>query len=90
MLQNYPNPFNPTTTIDFDIASDCQVRIDVCDVLGRTVATLVNGSERAGRHSVIFDASGLPSGVYFYRMQVRTECHRCTEARDREMITILH
>jgi hypothetical protein len=72
LLQNYPNPFNPTTTIDFDVASECQVRIDVSDVLGRTVATLVNGSQRAGRHSVVFDASGLPSGAYFYRMLAGT------------------
>ena len=71
LMQNYPNPFNPSTTIGYEIGSDGQVRIEVCDVLGRTVATLVNGPLRAGRHSVVFDASGLPSGVYFYRMQVR-------------------
>lgn len=67
--QNYPNPFNPETRIQFDLPQDARVELVVFDLLGRQVATLVNGPKVAGRHSAAFDASGLASGVYFYRIQ---------------------
>jgi hypothetical protein len=68
--QNYPNPFNPTTTISFTLAEDCHVSLQVFDVLGRQVATLINQDLRAGKlHSVVFDASSLASGIYFYRLE---------------------
>jgi hypothetical protein len=66
--QNYPNPFNPETSITFDVAEASQVMLTVYNPLGQTVATLVNGTVEAGRHSVSFDAANLPSGLYFYRM----------------------
>ncbi len=67
--QNYPNPFNPTTTIVFNVLGSGFVSLKVYDVLGREVATLVNRQESAGGHTVTFDASRLPSGVYFYRLE---------------------
>jgi hypothetical protein len=69
--QNYPNPFNPTTGIRFQIPGVSEVRLSVYDLLGREVAVLVNGRMGAGAHEVTFDGSALPSGVYFYRLQVR-------------------
>jgi hypothetical protein len=66
---NYPNPFNPQTTIGFALPQSGQVRLVVYDVLGRAVARLVEGTLAAGRHEVVFDASGLPTGVYLYRLE---------------------
>ncbi|MCL4511680.1 MAG: T9SS type A sorting domain-containing protein [Bacteroidetes bacterium] len=68
LSQNYPNPFNPTTTIKFRVASFGFVSLKVYDVLGREVATLVNERMNGGSYVVTFDASKLPSGVYFYRL----------------------
>jgi hypothetical protein len=64
----YPNPFNPSTVIPFQMAAASDVSIRVYDVLGRNVATLVDGFMSAGNHSVQFDASGLSSGVYLIRL----------------------
>ncbi len=69
LYQNYPNPFNPMTTIRFDLPKDDRVRIVVYDILGREVKVLLDEEMKAGRHSVRFDASGLSSGVYFYKMR---------------------
>ncbi len=69
LLQNYPNPFNPSTLISFDVPRAGIISLKVYDVLGKTVATLVNGETSFGRHTVQFNAAGLASGVYFYRLQ---------------------
>ena len=68
LKQNYPNPFNPTTVISFDISQRSYVKLVVYDVLGREVKTLVDEEKSPGRYSVTFNASNLPSGVYFYRI----------------------
>ncbi len=66
--QNYPNPFNPSTKITFNLAIDSKVSLKVFDILGQEVMTLLNGNLVAGGHEVNFNASGLNSGVYFYRI----------------------
>jgi len=68
LAQNYPNPFNPSTTIRFTIPRPGLVTLRVYNVLGREVATLVNGDLSSGSYQVTFEASGLASGVYFYRL----------------------
>jgi hypothetical protein len=67
--QNYPNPFNPTTSVQFDLPRASNVTIEVFNVWGQRIEVLADGSFQSGTHSVSFDASGLPSGTYFYRMQ---------------------
>lgn len=67
--QNYPNPFNPSTTIQYSLDQASDVDLSVFDVNGRRVATLVSGTSAPGTHEVIFDAGGLPSGLYLYRLQ---------------------
>jgi hypothetical protein len=70
LYQNTPNPFNPSTTIRFSVAEPCRVELRVFDVRGREVSVLANGAFSKGEHVVRFDASGLPGGVYFYRIQM--------------------
>ena len=67
--QNYPNPFNPITTIKYEVPELSYVAIKVYDVLGKEMASLVKEEKPAGSYEVEFDASGLPSGVYFYKLQ---------------------
>jgi hypothetical protein len=67
--QNYPNPFNPSTTISFSLPSRSFVRLKIFDLMGREVAALVSEEMSAGNYSKEWNASGIPSGVYFYRLQ---------------------
>ncbi len=69
LSQNYPNPFNPTTTIGYEVPVRAHVTIVAYDILGRRVETLVDGEQQPGHYEVTFNASRLPSGVYFYRLQ---------------------
>ena len=79
LLNNYPNPFNPTTTISYSIGANVEtghamsVQLIVYNLLGQKVATLVNEKQIPGRYSVTLDASQLTSGVYFYKLIVKSE-----------------
>ena len=68
LAQNYPNPFNPSTTIRFALPRESEVTLGIYDLLGREIATLVNETLPAGEYEFTFEANGLPSGVYVYRM----------------------
>lgn len=68
LSQNYPNPFNPTTDIDFTLTNATKVTIDVYNVLGEKVRTLINKKMGSGSHTVVFDGSSLSSGIYFYKL----------------------
>ena len=67
--QNYPNPFNPTTTISYQLPEVNRITLKVFDVLGREVATLVNNVEGPGYKTMQWNASGVASGFYFYKLQ---------------------
>ncbi len=67
--QNYPNPFNPSTRISWQLPISSHVSLKVFDVLGNEIAKLVNEEKPAGSNEIEFDAGGLPSGIYFYRLQ---------------------
>jgi hypothetical protein len=69
LSQNYPNPFNPATTISYALPRTADVALTVFDVLGREVRRLASGTKPTGTYEVTFDASGLPSGIYLYRLQ---------------------
>lgn len=71
LYQNYPNPFNPSTTIRYDLPESGEVLLTVFDITGRKVATVESGAKAAGSYQINFNASQLPSGMYFYQLQTR-------------------
>ena len=72
LRQNYPNPFNPSTNISFSLPSKSVVSVNIYDITGRKVATLVNEELAAGNYVRHWNAANMPSGIYFYRMQAGT------------------
>ena len=75
LMQNYPNPFNPSTTIEYTLNRGGHVNLSVFNITGQKVGVLVDREQTSGRHSITFDASSLPSGVYFYRLTSGTFSH---------------
>jgi hypothetical protein len=69
LKQNFPNPFNPSTSISFDLPEMSDVKLAVYNTVGQEVAVLVNSSLQAGIYTYVFDASSVPSGIYFYRIR---------------------
>tara|TARA_Y100000310_G_C20447788_1_gene699253 strand:- start:76 stop:489 length:414 start_codon:yes stop_codon:yes gene_type:complete len=69
LLQNFPNPFNPTTTIEFSVETKSNTTLQIHDIKGRLVATLVSGKLVPGFHSVVWDASNFASGIYFVKLK---------------------
>lgn len=69
LQQNYPNPFNPSTTIQFNLNQTADVTLEVFNITGQRVSTLINGTLNAGSHTQTFNASGLSSGLYIYRLK---------------------
>ncbi|MFQ3598505.1 MAG: T9SS type A sorting domain-containing protein [Chloroherpetonaceae bacterium] len=69
LAQNYPNPFNPSTTISYQLPVTSDVKLEIFDILGKKVATLVNGRQAAGAYTYTWNASTSASGIYFYRLQ---------------------
>ncbi|MEP0822545.1 MAG: T9SS type A sorting domain-containing protein [Ignavibacterium sp.] len=84
--QNYPNPFNPETSISYDLPEAGHVRIDIYDILGRFIATLVDGQKNAGHHTTSWNTNGLPSGTFMYRMTFISLSSRETRTIARKMI----
>ena len=70
LAQNYPNPFNPATKIRYSLPENSYVVLKVFDALGKRVSTLINEDQNAGEYSVEFKAENLPSGVYYYKIEV--------------------
>jgi len=75
LYQNYPNPFNPNTQIEYDLDRATHVKLEIFDITGRLVKTLVESVQSPGKHSIPFHAAGLASGVYFYRLQTGPSSH---------------
>ena len=86
LYPNYPNPFNPTTKIRYELPLDGFVSLNVFDLTGRLVSILVNKKQSAGCYSLDFDASGLPSGVYLYRIEY--EAYNKNFVKTRKMLLL--
>lgn len=69
LQQNYPNPFNPSTVITYSIPASSNVIIEIYNILGKLITTLVNKNQEPGSYKVYFDAGGLSNGIYYYRIQ---------------------
>ena len=69
--QNYPNPFNPSTMIKYKLPKSSHIKLKVYNLAGQEIATLINKFQLAGEHEVTWQPKGLPSGLYFYKIQAR-------------------
>ena len=86
LSQNYPNPFNPNTVISYQLPVDSKVSLVIYDMTGREVKTLVNERRTAGYYTISFDGSGLASGIYLYRIYVKTDGSDFTATKKMTMV----
>ncbi|MCX6158194.1 MAG: T9SS type A sorting domain-containing protein [Ignavibacteriae bacterium] len=86
LSQNYPNPFNPNTVISYQLPVDSKVSLVIYDMTGREVKTLVNERRTAGYYTISFDGSGLASGIYLYRIYVKTDGSDFTATKKMMMV----
>jgi photosystem II stability/assembly factor-like uncharacterized protein len=86
LMQNYPNPFNPSTKIAFNLPFESEIKLSVYDITGKEISVLVNQSLTAGFHEYQWDASGISSGTYFYRITSSTGGIRNTEVKKMMLI----
>jgi hypothetical protein len=70
VLQNYPNPFNPSTVIKYSVPETGKVKVIVYDMLGKEITTVVNQIKLKGIYEAVFEGSGIPSGIYFYKLLI--------------------
>lgn len=79
LMDNYPNPFNPSTQISFSLSRPEHVTLNIFNILGEHITTLLDGQNSAGTHRITFDAAGLPGGIYLYELEAgnRTEIKKC-------------
>jgi hypothetical protein len=76
LMQNFPNPFNAVTAIGYGLLAVSEVELSIYNVLGQEVATLFEGKQRPGHYTVNWDASGFPSGIYFYRLKTKGQASK--------------
>jgi len=69
LFQNYPNPFNPQTTIAYQLTSPTKVKLNIYNMLGEKITSLISDKQPAGYYKIVWDATGYASGVYFYRLE---------------------
>jgi len=86
LFNNYPNPFNPTTTIQYLLPARMKVKVQVYNVIGRKVATLIDGRQEAGKHQLRWDASRMASGIYFYRVIAKGKSGRSMVKQKKMML----
>jgi len=88
VAQNYPNPFNPTTNIKFGVPEDSHVKISVYNLLGENLAQLFEENVNAGYHSIIWNAGNLPSGIYIYKVNMRSLHDNNSLVKQKKMLLI--
>jgi|GEM_PF-2864786 len=71
LYQNYPNPFNPVTTISYELSNRAPVNLRIYNIIGQKVETLVNNEQKRGRYQIVWDASSLPGGIYYYQLRTK-------------------
>ncbi|MCX6164344.1 MAG: T9SS type A sorting domain-containing protein, partial [Ignavibacteriae bacterium] len=88
LYQNYPNPFNPNTNIEYKISEISKIELKVYNLLGQEVETMFKGIKNAGKYTIRFFGSNLPSGIYFYRLSTKNLKTGVTNFETKKMILL--
>ena len=89
LFNAYPNPFNPSTTIQFAVPFQSKVTIKLFDLLGREVTTFIDEEHKPGEYKLVFEAEGLASGIYFYRIAATTTAGQAKAFVQTKKLTLL-